>query len=154
VTDWPADAVQAKIRIWCKNGISKPASTVFVRNAFAADRDPDFALGTVPGVNARVRIRRHGTLQISVVERHSDESTGVGSVKVALKSAIVPNRVRHRFDAANRIATHFFEFSENSDAVINDGEIQLTTRSAAHAGALRTADAVMVDVAESGDVHD
>jgi len=154
VSDWPTESGQAKIRVWCKNASSKPASTVLVQNAFNADRDPDFTPAAIPGVNARVRVRRTGTVQVSVVERHSDESAGVGSVKVGLKSSVTPNRVRHRFDAANRISTHFFEFSENSDAVINDGEVQLTTRTSAHDGAMRTADAVIVDVAESGDVHD
>ena len=92
-------------------------------------------------------------MQISVVERHSPDSIGVGTLKVGLKSDTIPSRVRHRFDAANRIATHLFEFAQPDEAILSRGEIEFTTKAAACAGAQRSADAVVIDVTESGDLH-
>jgi Mg-chelatase subunit ChlD len=153
VTDWPIDAKQAKVRFWCRMDESKPTTTIALREATDSERDPDFRMDGIPGVSLRVRVRQSGSLQISFVERHANDSAGVGSLKVGFKSSVVPSRVRHRFDAANRIATHFFEFSTHQNLVLSEGEIQLTTRTAAQMGALRIPDAIVVDVTESGDVH-
>lgn len=154
VSDWPNEAVQAKIRFWCRDDESKPTSIVSLRDAISPARNPDFTVDGVPGVNARISAKQNGSLQVSLVERHSQESLGVGTLKVALKSKLIPSRIRHRFDAENRVATHFFEFPAGSDTVLNDAEFQFTTRAAAQDGALRIADAVIVDVTETGDVHD
>jgi Mg-chelatase subunit ChlD len=154
VTDWPAGANQARIRVWCRPDQSRPTSTLTLREVVDTARNPDVILEGVAGVNARVRVREQTPLQVSVVERHSNDSTGVGTLKVGLKSSVTPSRVRHRFDSANRIATHLFEFHDRETAVLAEGEIEFTTRTSAQAGAWRMADTVIIDVTESGDVHD
>ena len=154
VNDWPAQASQARVRVWFQFQESKPVTIVSLRDALNPDRNPDMPLEGVTGVNTRIRVRRNGTLQVSVVERHTSDSLGIGSVKVSLKSAQIPTRVRHRFDVANRIATHLFEFPQQDERVLADGAIEFTTRATAQAGAFRTNDAVMIDVTESKDVHD
>ena len=153
VSDWPTDAVQAKIRFWCREDVSKPTASILLQSVSDAVKDPDFTIEAIPGVNSRIRIKQTGIPQISVVERHSAESNGVGTLKVRLNSNGIPTRVRHRFDAANRIATHFFEFATDFGSIIHDGEVQLTTRADALQGAWRIPDSTVVDVVESGDVH-
>ncbi|WP_010585274.1 vWA domain-containing protein [Schlesneria paludicola] len=154
VNDWPAEASQAKLRVWFKFEESKPISTMTLGEALDPVRNPDMPLDGVAGVNTRVRVRRNGPLQVSIVERHSKESTGVGTLKIGLKSSAIPDRVRHRFDAVNRIATHLFEFTQQDESVLADGSVVFTKRSSAQSGSLRTNDAVIVDVTESKDVHD
>lgn len=154
VNDWPTEAKQAKVRVWCRPNDVEPTSTISLQTATDPGLDPDVAVQGIQGVNSRVRIRENGTLQVSVVERHSTDSLGVGSIKVGFRSSVIPLHVRHRFDAVNRLATHLFEFSRQDVEILKDGEIQFTSRAAIQAGAFRTPDATIVDVTESGDVHD
>lgn len=154
VNDWPVEASQAKIRVWFQFEESKPLSTIALRDVLDSARNPDLPLEGVAGVNTRVRIRRNGVLQVSIVERHSKDSAGVGSLKVGLNSSVIPSRIRHRFDAVNRIATHLFEFPQQEESVLADGTVVFTTRNSAQAGAIRINDAVVIDVTESKDVHD
>ena len=145
--------MQAKVRVWSRTDKSVPSAIVALKSVIDPLKNPDVDLKEVPGVNYRIRIRREGNLQVLVEERHSSTSSGVGYLKVALKSAITPTRVRHKFDAANQIATHAFLFEGQPDRVWQEGEIQFTSQSSAIAGAWRTAEQVVVDVTESADVH-
>ena len=153
VNDWPVDAKQAKVRVWCRADKSVPSVIVPLKSVMNPAQTPDVDLKGVPGVNYRILLRREGDLQVLVEERHSAASAGVGSLKVALKSDMVPIRVRHRFDPVNQIATHLFQFEGQPDRVWQEGEIQFTTQASAIAGAWKTSEPVLVDVPESEDVH-
>ena len=154
VKNWPADALQARIRIWFKQETSKSVAVVALSEAMKHVRNPDVALEGVPGVSYRVNVQEGDSLQIHLTERHSADSLGLDAVKVDLETSVTPSRILYRLDAVNRVATQYFQFSERIDEVLQTGKIRFTTRTSAQAGAWRSVDAVVVDVTESSDVHE
>jgi hypothetical protein len=149
---WPAQISKAEVRVWSKGSRStitaeRPLSEV-------ADRLPEGALGHaivgVSGIHYQVRTAGGNSepLVVGLVERH-DRSESVGSLKVTLTPE--PQRAAHQFDPQNRVVVHTFtyppELADRPQVVI-----QFTTRESALAHSVRSAQSVVVDVADRSDL--
>jgi hypothetical protein len=92
-------------------------------------------------------------MTIQVTELHSERSKGVGSMRVGLESdgSLVPSRITRRFEPANGMAVHTFEFNaSNTEALLESSKsrVFLQTRAAAQLGAwqLETGQPIRVEV--------
>jgi Mg-chelatase subunit ChlD len=153
---WPSDARQAEIRIWCKPSVT-PA-TAEVPLATVANLPPPagdgFQLDDVPGMSYQARTLRGvdgpGSYRIAIVERHATESAGVGSLKVELTNQ--PERIVRQFDLENRLVLHTFYYKALSDDDASRLKIRFTTRAAAHAKAWQLDEPLLIDIADRGDL--
>ena len=150
---WPASANQARIRFWCKMTETPPTRIIALDGTPMPDRSARFGLAEAPGISYGLSVRRGDPCQALLIERHSVDSPGIAAMKVEFRSdAIVPARVTHRFDSANRWATHRFQFRPFSRDVGKLGEIRLTSRQALMQGAWSLPESILVDVTEATDV--
>jgi hypothetical protein len=154
--DWPTAARQAEVRGWIKYDRTKPDWVVKV--GAAANQVPSAGTGAtlagLPGVTYQVRTRRGdkpgSPFRVAVIERHADDSPGLGSVKVEIYPQ--PVHIVHRFDAQNHLATHLFELDESNEQAIANYELRFTRRESAQQGALQFAEPITRNVTDSSDV--
>ena len=128
--DWPAAARQAEVRGWVKFEQTPPCLTV--KLADVANRLPAAGTGAtlpgLPGVTFQVRMQ-HGEhpgepYRVAVVERHSADSPGPGSLKVELDPPAA--RVVHRFDRENHLATHTFYLDDSGERDVGSHELAIS----------------------------
>jgi len=154
--NWPAEAREAEIRLWCK-----PAKTVVTSEVLlstVANLPPPsgsgFEVNEVPGMTYQARLLRDvdgpGSVRVAIVERHNAESAGVGSVKVELDAQ--PQRIVRQFDPENRLALHTFYFTGFDDAAADRLRIQFTTRASLQAKAWQLEEPLVVDVSGQADL--
>ena len=154
--DWPAAARQAAVRGWVKFEQTPPCLTV--KLADVANRLPSTGTGAtmpgLPGVTYQVRMQ-HGErpgepYRVAVVERHSVDSPGPGSLKVEIDPPAA--RVVHRFDRENHLATHTFYLDDSGDRDVGSYELRFTRFQDLQHGALQLAEPIVRGVSDSGDV--
>jgi hypothetical protein len=154
--DWPAGAKQAEVRAWLKFEPTKP--DWIVKLGQVANQLPQSGAGAaldgLPGVTYQVRTRRGDTpgspFRVAVIERHAEESPGLGSLKVEIYPQ--PAHVVHRFDAENHLATHLFELDVTSEQAVGAYELHFTRRENAQKNTLQLAEPITRDVTDSTDV--
>jgi hypothetical protein len=154
--DWPAGAKQMEVRAWLKFEPTKP--DWIVKLGQVANQLPQSGTGTaldgLPGVTYQVRTRRGDTpgspFRVAVIERHAEDSPGLGSLKVEIYPQ--PAHVVHRFDAENHLATHLFELDETSEQAVATYELHFTRRENAQKNTLQLAEPITRDVTDSTDV--
>jgi hypothetical protein len=151
---WPAGATRAQVRIWAKRGATLPTHTAPL--AEVADRVPAEGAGyDVPGIagvtyQARTVGGAGQALLVGLVERHDPASRGVDAMRVELSPP--PDHVIHQFDPKNRVVLHAFTYDQPASDLKSRLEIRFTSREAAHSGADRLAQPVMVDVSDRADL--
>ena len=153
---WPAEARQAEIRLWCKptrTPISGELALAAIAN-LPPEAGEGFPLPAAPGVAFQARTLREadgpGTLRVAIVERHSSDSAGVGSLKLEINAAA--RRIVRQFDAANRLALHTFYFEGLDDEETSALRIEVTRRDEIEAGSWRLDEPLIVDVAGQADL--
>lgn len=154
--DWPAAARQAEVRGWIKFEPTKPDWTVKIGDV--ANKVPTVGTGAslsgLPGVSYQVRTHRGerpgSPYRVAVIERHADDSPGLGSLKVEIYPQ--PLHVVHRFDAENHLATHVFELDEINEQAVANYELRFTRRESTQKGALQLAEPIVRAVTDSSDV--
>ena len=154
--DWPATAKLAEVRGWIKFEPTKPDWTVKIGDV--ANKVPDAGTGAslsgLSGVSYQVRTRRGdkpgSPYRVAVIERHGDDSPGLGTLKVEIYPQ--PLHVVHRFDAENHLATHVFELDEINEQSIANYELRFTRRESTQKGALELAEPIVRTVTDSSDV--
>jgi hypothetical protein len=145
-SNWPSDATAADVRIWAKYDPTPNLQTILLEQVKQnAQRYAEgFAVDGVEGVKLSISLISNRAdsagLVIQVTELHSERSSGVGSLRVALETddTIAPSRVTRRFEPANGMAVHTFEFSSaNAQALLDSSKskIAIQTRAAAQLGA-------------------
>lgn len=158
-TNWPASATAADVRVWAKYEPTPNLQTIaFEQVKQNLQRYSEgIAVNGVDGVKLSINLVTNrddsNGFAIQITELHSDRSKGVGSLRVGLESddAIVPSRVTRRFEPANNMAIHTFEFeATNGEAFLESGRSRVTiqTRVAAHEGAwqVQAGQPIRVDV--------
>jgi hypothetical protein len=115
--NWPAGTDYARVRFWC--GYQPTASLMTIRLADAPATDAGKgafqAVPQVPGLQVRVELenKSRGEYSVLVEEQVAREPTPAGAIRVRLEisdKSLQPRLVSHRFDAANRVARHQFDF--------------------------------------------
>jgi hypothetical protein len=152
--NWPAAAPRAEVRVWAKASPSTPAVERLLTEV--ADRLPEDGTGfTVPGVSGvTYQVRTAGAsgqpLTVGLIERHDEQSAGVGSLKVALSPPA--DQASHQFDPRNKLVLHTFVYKQSDERLSGRITIQFTTRDSAQDRAWRAAQGVVVDVSGRSDV--
>ena len=113
------------------------------------------SLDGLSGVTHRVRTRSwprpDSPYRVAVIERHTDESLGLGSVKIELSPK--PARISiHRFDPENHLATHIFELDDADEQAIGNYELHFTRRENVERDALQLAEPIVRPVSDTSDV--
>lgn len=152
--DWPAAATRASVRLWSRDLPAEPLDRVplaKVANAIP-DEPRGFPVTDANGVFFQARTTRgsSGELVVGIVERHTAESGGVGSLKVALTPPA--DHVVHQFDSRDRVVLHTFTFRNPAENLADRLEIQFTSRDSVLAGALRLERDAEVNVAPRSDL--
>jgi hypothetical protein len=153
---WPRTADRAEVRAWLKFRATNPDWVVKLSQA--ANQLPANGTGAslegLSGVTYQVRTRRGdgaaSPYRVAVIERHGDDSSGLGSVKVELFPK--PTRVIHRFDPENHLATHVFELDDADEQSIGNYELHFTRRENFQREALQLAEPVVRQVSDTSDV--
>jgi Mg-chelatase subunit ChlD len=154
---WPDEAEQAEVRVWGR--MTKIPPTVVVALADVADRVPEHGeghpLSAVPGVTYQVRTQRgaardEALYRVSLLERHGAGSTGVDALKVELVPAA--QRIRHQFDAENRLVLHTFDYHLPEGEIPENLAIHFTTRAALQSEAWLPDEPAVVGVAAQDDL--
>ncbi|MEQ1827656.1 MAG: vWA domain-containing protein [Pirellula sp.] len=145
-SNWPASATSADVRVWVKYEPTPNLQSIpFEQVKQNLQRYSEgIAVSGVEDVKLGIHIianrANSGGLEVQITESHGDRSKGVGSIRVGLETdqAIVPSRVTRRFEPANNMAVHTFEF-EASNAELFQGSprsrLTIQSRTAAHEGA-------------------
>ncbi len=145
-SNWPANATAAEVRVWAKFGPTPNLQSIQLEQVIRSRQRyaEGIALDGVEGVNLSVTIIANrgdsAGLVLQVTESHSDRSKGVGSIRVGLESeeSIVPSRVTRRFEPANSMAVHTFEFDAMSAQAFQESSqsrIAIQSRAAVQLGA-------------------
>ncbi len=153
---WPRTADRAEVRAWIKFRATKPDWVV--RLSHAANQLPANGTGAsldgLSGVTYQVRTRRgaeaDSPYRVAVIERHTDDSLGLGSVKIELSPK--PARIIHRFDPENHLATHIFELDDDDEQAIANYELHFTRRENVERDALQLAEPIVRPVSDTSDV--
>jgi len=124
---WPAESREAQARIWLRP-TSTSADLVITNLGDAANQQgTTHRVPGLEGVTAQLRVRLPRSTseptRISLVERHSAGSPGLGAMKAQLVPP--PVRVSHRWDRENGLVVHLFELSADA-STIDDYQLQLT----------------------------
>jgi hypothetical protein len=145
-SNWPASATQADVNIWAKYADTPALYSISVQDL---QRDSQrYALpNEIPGFpGARLQVQvlsdiaANGAVQIQVTEMHNNQSPGIGSLRVLFENHDwgMPRRIIRRFEPANKIAIHTFEFAPQlASDIFNSPQarIVLSTKSAVLDGA-------------------
>jgi len=131
--NWPKEADQAAIRLWCAERPVEPDEVVPL--AQVADQTPPsgegFELKNIPGVRYQVRTiapsRPAERMQVRIVERHRPD-VPIYAMKVELFP--LPRHIVHEFDTEHGIVLHSFEL--DSPAGKTDAAPQLRFTARAH----------------------
>ncbi len=153
---WPGAATQAEVRGWIKYSHTKPDWTVKLKDV--ANQLPANGLGAslegLPGVSYQVRSRRGeapgSPMRVAVIERHEDNSAGLGSLKVELYPQ--PAHIVHRFDQEHSLATHIFEIDQSDEQTAGNYELRFTRRDSVQSGAMQLAEPIVRRVVDGSDV--
>jgi hypothetical protein len=158
-SNWPVNATAADVRIWAKYDPTPNLQTIPLEKVkqstqrYSEGVDVDGVEGVKLSVSMMSNRVDSAGLLIQVTEIHSERSTGVGSMRVGLDwdETIVASRITHRFEPANGLAIHTFEFdAANAETLLESSKsrVCVQTRAAAQMGAwqLQTGQAIRVEV--------
>jgi Caspase domain len=159
-SNWPANATGAEVQIWAKYGPTPNLQTITLDQVkqnsqrYAEGIPVDGVEGVKITINLIPNRDDAAGLIIQVTETHSDRSLGVGSIRIGLDDdlSIVPSRVTRRFESANNIAVHTFEFDAlNAQSLLaaSNSRISIQSRSALQLGAwqLQSSQPIRVEIA-------
>jgi hypothetical protein len=158
-SNWPSNATAADVRIWAKYDPTPNLQTILLERVkqntqrYAEGIAVDGVEGVKLSINMIPNREDSAGMTIQVTELHSERSKGVGSMRVGLESdgSLVPSRITRRFEPANGMAVHTFEFNaSNTEALLESSKsrVFLQTRAAAQLGAwqLETGQPIRVEV--------
>jgi len=126
VPEWPIDAKNAEIRVWCNLTPTKPDRDDTVSEL----RKTPFRLKDLPGVEFEVDSKldsASGQWQVTVKETHPVDSD-LNTVKVQMNPR--PDRISHTYSlnrSSKRTVRHDFFYRQSSAAKADDYHVLLTT---------------------------
>lgn len=158
-SNWPSNATVAEVQVWAKYGPTPNLQTISLeqvkQNAqrYAEGIQVDGVEGVKIAVNLIPNRDDSTGLIVQVTETHNDRSLGIGSIRVGLdaEGPTVASRVTRRFEAANSIAVHTFEFeASNAQSLLasSNSRISIQSRSALQLGAwqLQSSQPIRVEI--------
>ena len=145
-SNWPIAATAADVRIWAKYEPTPNLHSISMKQLQQSlQRYSDgVEVSGIEGVKLTVNIfdkrASSGGLELRIAEIHSDRSRGVGSIRVSLETeqSVASSRITRRFEPANNMAIHTFEFNaSNGEELLRslESRIVIQSRVAAHEGA-------------------
>jgi len=162
--NWPAAAKTARLRFWCKMQRTPPTRVIPLSQVLSADQSfSDFtALEEFPGAMVQVNLKSganaNGQYAIEVVDQHAGADGDIYQFKVEFRTdpAVRPVRVSHRFDAKNKVASHWYYFDPADRALIErspESQIVLTSRELLVAGAKQISpdESVVVEIVDKAE---
>lgn len=149
---WPAQATHADIFVSVPSEQTQPVDTIPFRDLRISGerRTLDRPLFGINGVFVYAIADLEGHRTLTIVEKHTETSPGLGTVVVRLRSSVQTLRKTIRFDEQNQVVATTFYFQSSDAAGLADAVIEFTLREDLDRNALRLEMPVTLPV-ESGD---